>query len=165
MKSPASAPLLAVVIALASPSALVAQRGAGQPPPAAVAPRIKVCSLLPKEEVKQHLPWRPLLDQFPIEEEAIGASGSSCNYPSVTLQVLPFSQGMIDAAREKGGLEKISGVGDEAYFHNNADRYAELYVKVGNRMLTVQANAEKETMESAKSGAVSLARALVAKLR
>jgi hypothetical protein len=46
----------------------------------------------------------------------------------VFIQILPFSQTTIDSARKKGGLEPIKGVGDEAYFHNNKDGYAELYV-------------------------------------
>jgi hypothetical protein len=71
---------------------------------------------------------------------------------------------MIDAARKKGGLETISGVGDEAYFYNNANRYAELYVKTGKSMLTLQANWDGKS-EAVKTGSVNLAKALVAKLR
>ncbi len=40
---------------------------------------VEVCKLVPKDEVKRHLPWIDALDQLPIEEEAIGTSGSSCN--------------------------------------------------------------------------------------
>jgi hypothetical protein len=71
---------------------------------------------------------------------------------------------MLDVAREKGGLETIGGVGDEAYFHNNADRYAELYVRAGQHLLTLQANVDGN-MEAVKPGVVNLAKALVAKLR
>jgi hypothetical protein len=42
-----------------------------------------------------------------VEEEPVGISGSSYNYPSVFIQVLPFSQRTINLAREKGGLETI----------------------------------------------------------
>ena len=56
----------------------------------------------------KHLPWKPVLDGMAIEEEPVGVSGSSCNYPSVFIQVLPFSQRTIDLARKKGGLEIIS---------------------------------------------------------
>ena len=154
MRHLVSAALVAAVVAAALPSSLAAQ-------PAAP---IAVCSLLPKAEVTQHLPWIAALDAMEPEEEAIGTSGSSCNYPSVTVQVLPFSQGTIDALRAKGGLETIAGVGDAAYFHNNADRYAELYVRVGTRLLTLQGNVTG-TVESTKPGVVSLAKALVARLR
>jgi hypothetical protein len=158
------AALLAVGVVAAGPPSLPAQPPTSQPPPAAGSPRLSACSLVPKEEVKKHLPWIPVLDGMAIEEEPLGSSGSSCNYPSVFIQVLPFSQRMLDVAREKGGLETISGVGDEAYFHNNADRYAELYVRAGKHLLTLQANVDGN-LESVKPGVVNLAKALVAKLR
>lgn len=135
-----------------------------QQPPAALAPIIPACSLVPKEEVKKHLPWIAVLDSFPIEEEPIGNYGSSCNYPSVFIQVLPFSQSTIDSARKRGGLETISGVGDEAYLYNNADLYAELYVKAGKYLLTLQADMDGN-IESVKPGVLNLAKALVEKLR
>ena len=160
--------VIAALIALSAVSAcapaLLPQPQPPQQRPTAAAPRIRACSLLPKDEVKKHLPWRPLLDQFAIEEEPVGNYGSSCNYPSVFIQVLPFLQGTIDAARKKGGLETIGGVGDEAYFHNNANRYAELYVRAGTHLLTVQANVDG-SIGSVKPGVLNLAKALVAKLR
>jgi len=125
---------------------------------------MRACSLLPKEEVKKHVPWLPVLDQMPIEEEPVGVSGSSCNYPSVFIQVLPFSQRTIDMARQQGGLEPLTGIGDEAFFHNNKNLYAEVFVKVGNQLLTLQANLQGE-MAAVKPGVLNLAKALVAKLR
>ena len=142
------------------PGALLAATAAPPQPQ-----RVKVCSLLPKEEVKKHLPWAPFLDRMEPEEEPIGSTGSSCNYPSVDVQVLAFHQGTIDAARKKGRLESVNGIGDEAYFHNNANRYAELYVRVGDRLLTLQANVSAGSIESVRPGVLSLARAYVAKLR
>jgi hypothetical protein len=126
---------------------------------------IKVCSLLTKAEVKKHLPWAVFLDQMDPEETPIGNSGSSCNYPSVDVQVLTFQRGTIDALRKKGGLESVTGIGDEAYFHNNANRYAELYVRVGDRMLTLQGNVSAGGIDAVKPGVLSLARAYVEKLR
>jgi hypothetical protein len=101
---------------------------------------------------------------MPIEEEPVGVSGSSCNYPSVFIQVLPFSQRTIDIAHQQGGLEPLTGIGDEAYFHNNKNLYAEVFVKVGNQLLTLQANLQGE-MAAVKPGVLNLAKALVAKLR
>ena len=153
--------LIAVGVVCACAPSLLAQN-----PSAAQAQRISACSLLPKEEVKKHLPWLSMLDQMKIEEEPIGASGSSCNYPSVHVQVLSFSPSFLETARKKGGLETVAGVGDEAYFHNNSNRYAELYVKVGQRMLTLQADVPNDgKIESVKPGVLSLAKAYVAKLR
>jgi hypothetical protein len=128
------------------------------------AQRIEVCKLVPKEEVKRHVPWIDALDALPIEEEAIGTSGSSCNYPTVFVQVLPFSQGSIDTLRREGPLETISAVGDEAYFRNNKNRYAELMVRVGPRMLTLQADGEGK-MDTVKLEVIELAKVYVAALR
>jgi hypothetical protein len=155
-------PLAGVVIGCLS-VVHVQSHAATQAPPAGP-PRINVCSLLPKEEVKKHLPWIAALDQMPIEEEAIGANGSSCNFPTVHVQVLPFSQGMIDAARKAGAQESISGIGDEAYFRNNKNRFAEIFVKVGQRVLTLQADAD-DGIEKVKPGVLNLAKVYVTKLR
>ena len=103
--------LMAVGTFSACSLSLLAQPQTSQQPPAAGPARIKACSLLPKEEVKKHLPWIPVLDRMPIEEEPVGNSGSSCNYPTVFIQVLPFSQGMIDLMRKKSG-SKPSGVSE-----------------------------------------------------
>jgi hypothetical protein len=147
--------LIAVGVVALCPGPLRAQ--------ASVSPRLTVCSLLPAEEVKRHLPWLDVLDQMAPEEESIGESGSSCNYPSVFIQVLPASSGILELAREKEGGETVNGIGDEAYFHNNADRYAELYVRAGAHVLTVQANVN-DSIEAVKPGVMSLARALIAEL-
>ena len=164
MNSLVNAALIALSVVFAYPPSLLGQPHTSQQSSAAASPRISACSLVPKEEVKKQLPWIPALDRMAVEEEAVGASGSSCNYPSVFIQILPFSQRTIDLARKKGGIETISGVGDEAYFHNNANRYAELYVRVGKHLLTLQANVDGK-IESVKPGVLNLAKALVTKLR
>ena len=152
--------LVALGLVLAAPSASFAQASASEKPGAS---RIAVCSLLPKEEVKKHLPWEGFLDGMPIEDEQVGAAGSACNYPSVYVQVLPFSQGTIDFVRGKGG-EAVEGIGEEAYFRNNENGYAEVLVKVGGHLLTLQANAD-DGIDSVKPNVLSLANAFVAKLR
>ena len=127
-------------------------------------PVVKACSLLTKAEVKKHLPWRDLLDQFPVEEEMIGTTGSSCNYPSVFIQVMPATPNFLPTFQKSGATEPVTGVGDEAYFRNNKNNYAEVAARVGKYTLTVQANADAKTMNTVKAGAVSLAKALAAKL-
>ena len=151
------------MIARSIPVAVLALAGWLVARPAAAQP-IEVCKLVPKEEVKRHLPWIDALDQLPVEEEAIGNTGSSCNYASVFVQVMPFSQDSVDAVRRQSPLEPISGVGDEAYFRNNADTYAELLIRIGSRMLTLQANGEGK-MDAVKAQAIELAKVYVAALR
>ena len=157
----ANAALVGLGLVFSMPASVLAQTsGAGQPDGS----RIGACSLLTKEEVKKHLPWQSFLDQMPIEEEAIGTSGSGCSYPTVYIQILPFSQRMLDLAREKGGLEAVDDLGDEAWFYNNADQYAEVYVKVGEQLLTLQADVDDD-VEAVKPNVLELTRLLVAKLR
>jgi hypothetical protein len=124
---------------------------------------IRACSLMPKEDVKRHVTWASMFDAMQPEEDAIGESGSSCAYPSVHIQVLPSSSRIIEIARERGELERISGIGDEAYFYNNSDEYAEVYVRAGRYILTVQADVN-DRIETVRPGALNLARALVAAL-
>ena len=69
---------------------------------------IKVCSLLPKAEVKKLIGGNQVFDLLEPEEEAV-AGGSSCSYPGVMIQVIPFRQSTIDTARKRGGLEPVSG--------------------------------------------------------
>jgi hypothetical protein len=126
---------------------------------------MKVCGLLPKAEVKSLIGGGKVFDMFPPEEEAI-PGGSSCNYGGVMVQVMAFTQGTIDAIKKLGPLETITGVGDEAYLRNNPAGYAELYVKVGARILTLQRDLDPgKTVADVKPGVLALARALVAKLR
>jgi hypothetical protein len=148
---------------LACPAPVKAQSSGSAQPNAAALQKISACSLLTKDEVKRHLPWIPVLDNLPIEEDDIGASGSGCNYPSVYIQVLSLSQSTMDRIRQQGGVETINGVGDEAYLRNNADEYAELFVRVGARMLTLQANMDGD-FEALKPGVLGLANALLDKL-
>ena len=65
---------------------------------------------------------------------------------------------------QNAGYEPISGIGEEAYFRNNRNRYAELYVRVGNHTLTLQASADGN-IEAVKPRVVNLAQTLIAKLR
>ena len=139
---------------------LVAQVEAQQSS-APAASSIKVCSLLTKEEVKKHLPWNALVDSMAPEEEAVGTAGSSCTYPSVRIQVLGKGK---PGPPSSTGYAPVSGVGEEAYFRNNRNRYAELLVRVGNYTVTLQADADGN-IETVKPRVVSLAQALIAKLR
>ena len=148
--------LAAAAVCAASPIGMAFQ----SPPPV-----IKVCSLLPKAEVKKLIGGDKVFDMFAPEEEAV-AGGSSCNYPGVRIQVIPFQQSTIDAVRKRAPVEAVSGVGDEAYLHDNRGRYAELIVKIGPRLLTLQRSvATGQTVASVRPGVIDLAKALVAKLR
>ena len=134
--------------------------------PAEQAARVSACKLVSKEEVKKILPWEAMFDQMPVEEEPIGTTGSSCNYPSATIQVLAYTPAFFDSVRKLGKLEPVSGLGDEAYFFADTRGYADVYVKAGNRIVTVQATpGPKQKVEALKPAVTALAKVLVSKLR
>jgi hypothetical protein len=70
-------------------------------------------------------------------------------------------------SKDKGNLERISGLGDEALFYRNSRAFsAEIAVRVGRRVLTAQVDLDQnESMDAAKTQAIGLARAAVTKLR
>jgi hypothetical protein len=77
----------------------------------------------------------------------------------VTVQVLPFQQSTIDSARKRGPLESVAGVGDAAYLYANPAGYAELYVKVGSRLLTLQRSVGMgKSVADVRPGVIALAR-------
>ena len=130
------------------------------------APIVKVCGLVPREEVKKLIGGNQVFDMVPPEEEALGTYGSSCQYPGVLVQVMPFLQSTIDAARKRGRLETVAGVGDEAYLYENPAGYAELYVKAGAYLVTFQRSVGVgKTAADVRPGVIALAKAVVAKLR
>ncbi len=128
---------------------------------------VKACSLVTAAEVKKIAPWPSHLDQFAkAEEEPIGTRGSSCNYPTVFVQVMAFNQGTIDAAKKSGAQEAVAGVGDEAYVRHNRNRYAELITRSGPHLLTLQLNVGTgKTFDDAKPTLIELAKLFVARLR
>jgi hypothetical protein len=127
---------------------------------------VKVCSLLPKAEVKTLIGGGPLFDRIPPEEETVGVEGASCNYADVTVQVLRFNRTTMDTVKNRARLETLSGVGDEAYLYDNPAGYAEIYVKVGDRLLTLQRNLNPgQTVTSVRAGVLALANAYIGKLR
>jgi hypothetical protein len=139
---------------------------AAQPPAGAGQYQIvKVCALLPVAEVKKLAPWEPMFDQMKIEEEGV-AGGSSCSYPTATVQVMQFRQGTIDALSKQYRLEAVAGVGDAAWLRNNRDMFAELMARVGPHLLTVQTSIDRgKTFETSKPQLLGLGRAFAAKLR
>jgi len=128
------------------------------------ATRIAVCPLVSRAEVKKHLPWQDLFDQMPLEEEPIGATGSSCGFPTLHVQVLPFTPRFLDEVRKTGPLEQVPSLGDAAYFRDNRGEYAEVYVQVGQRLLTLQADVDT-TVAATKPQVIALAKLYVARLR
>ena len=145
--------------------------------PAAGKAGTRACSLLTQDLVTQHSPFeeappaerdqhRKLLGLIPPEEESIGPSGSACGFGGVYLQVDPFAAAAKTEADVAKMSERVAGVGDVAYFRNNRNEYAELYVRSGAHVITLQMDTPQgRTPESIKPNAIALAQAILPKLR
>jgi hypothetical protein len=145
--------------------------------PAAGKAGIRACSLLTKDLLTQHSPFeqappaerdqhRMLLGAIPPEEESIGPSGSACSFGGVYLQVDPFAAPAKTEADVAKMSTRVAGVGDVAYFRNNRGEYAELYVRSGVHVITLQMDTPQgRTPESIKPNAIALAQAILPKLR
>jgi len=136
--------------------------------PASPGGRPGACSFLTKEIVTQVTPHQKkalgLILQIPPEEEPVGASGSGCSYGGIYLQVDPFAVGRFEQLRDKTWVA-VPGVGDGAYFRDNKGMWAELYVRAGQRMFTIQMDVPTgATSTSLQPNTVALARAILPKL-
>lgn len=137
-------------------------------------PAIHACALLPATEVKRFAALPDPLNMFekmPPEEEPVGR-GSSCNYPSIHVQVDPFDWKTIESVRAKNSaqFEAVPGVGDAAFVRTNkaapSMEFAELYARVGPHILTIQMDVpDGQSTAAVKPGLVALAKAYIAKLR
>lgn len=141
------------------------QSGGGSARSAAV----RACSLLTKELVTQITPHDKqalnLMLAVPPMEDALGPSGSACSYGGITLQVDPFPTATLERNVHKD-WRPVPNVADAAYFHDNRGRYAELMLRSGTRVLTIQMDVPQgRTAASIQSNTVALAKAVVAKLK
>lgn len=145
---------------------LAAEDVVAQPKPGA--PR--ACAVLSKELIAQHTPHEKdalrLVLSIPPEEHVIGATGSACEYGGVHLQVNPFaSPQYVEQQLVKDGWTRESGVGDLAMFRDNRGSYAELYVRSGARVITIQMSVPNgKTAAGIKPNAVALAKAVLEKM-
>jgi hypothetical protein len=142
-------------LAGASP-ALPVQAAAGQP-------AVRACAVLTRDLVAPFTENKKMLDLLPPQEEALGTSGTACEYGSVRLQLFPGRGGKRTMSAK--GLQPITGAGDGGYFRNNQDRYAELMVWTAKHSLDLQVSIPSgRTAESIKADVVALANAIIAKL-
>lgn len=133
-------------------------------PRAQPAARVAVCPLVSKAEVKTHLPWQAMFDAMPLEELPIGATGSSCGFPNLHVQVMPYTPRFFEELRKTGPLEAVPALGDAAFFRDNKGEYAEVFVQVGTRLLTLQADVNT-TVAAIRPNVLALAKLYVTRLR
>jgi hypothetical protein len=131
---------------------------------------VGACSLLTKDLVMKITPYeKQALDrvaQIPPSEEPVGPSGSACEYGGIYLQIDPFAS---PTRLEEDGFVKwlpLPGIGDVAYFRDNVGEWAELYVRAGAHVFTIQMDVPTgRTAESIKPNVIALAQAILPKLR
>jgi hypothetical protein len=151
-----------VIVGMTTPSLFAQARGGTS------GSRMHACSLLTREVVTKYgtSEGTRFLDTFKPQEDELGATGSSCEYGGINLQVDPFARA--DEMRKGMGKEwtPVSGVGETAYFHNNSDRYAELIVWSGAHHFTIQMGVPQgSTADAVKPKTIALANALIPSLR
>ena len=139
---------------------------AGESRQASVKPR--ACALLTKDLVVQHTPYtkdsQKVLMQFEPEEEPLGTAGSACSYLGVTFQLDPFAA----PQRLEADMAKTwtpAGLGDVSFFRDNKGEWAELYVRKGSRVITLQIDIpDGRTAAEIKPNTIALGKALLARL-
>lgn len=148
-----------LTIAIANTALLAFQAGGG----AAAGPGIKACSILTRDLVEPFAQDKRTFGLIPPEEETTG-SGSACEWGIVRLQLYAARPGASHTAPKD--YLPLTGVGDNAFFHNNRDRYAELMVWSGAHHFTLQVSVPPgSTADAIKPKTVDLANAIINKLR
>lgn len=156
---------LMVMGCMAPPAAALQSRGGT----ASGGSTVRACSLLTRELVTQVTPLEKqalaLTLSVPPMEDPVGASGSACSYGGVTMQVDPFTPAVFDKTRDSTWMA-VPNLGDVAYFRDNRGRFAELYVRSGTRVLTIQMDVPTgRTSASIQPNTIALAKELLSKLR
>ena len=137
---------------------LVCQAGS-----AAGQPAIRACAVLTKDLVAPLTENKTVLDLIPAQEEALGTTGTACQFGSVRLQLFPGRGGKRTVSAP--GLEPISGAGEGGFFRSNRNRYAELMVWTAKHSLDLQVSVPTgRTADAMKPDVVALANAIIAKL-
>jgi hypothetical protein len=126
-------------------------------------PAVRACAVLTRDLVVRFTENPKILDLIPPQEEALGTTGTSCDYGGVRLQLFPGRGGKRTVSAKD--LQPISGAGDGGYFRSNRNRYAELMVWTSKHALDLQVSVPSgSTAEAIKPDVVALANAIIAKL-
>ena len=131
------------------------------------------CSLLTAAEIEKAVGGKDPLDDRPPREEPwklpSGQSGAECSFSVVTFQVDPYPWGTFEANAKSEGSKPLAGVGDAAYMtvKTSAPAMVGVAARAGQHTLTVRVDLGRsptQTEEKARSAAIALAQAIIAKL-
>jgi hypothetical protein len=152
---------LFVAVGCITSQAAASQSRSGDP--AAGPPAVRACAVLTRDLVAPFTENKKILDLIPPQEEALGTSGTACEYGAVRLQLFPGRGGKRTLSAKD--LQPIAGAGEGGYFRSNRDRYAELMVWTGKHSLDLQVSVPSgRSAEVIKPDVVALANAIIAKL-
>jgi hypothetical protein len=154
-----------LVMVLVMPLSTAAQSARGTAAPMTV----HACSFLTKELVAEYTPLSKqafaLVSGLAPSEDAIGQSGSECTYGGVTFNIDAINPEYFEKTR-KAEWKAITGVGDTAYFRDNAGRFAELYVRTGSHSFTIQMDVPTgRTSVAIQPNVIALAKAILPKVK
>jgi hypothetical protein len=132
--------------------------------------KVGACALLTKDLLEKTTPVDTerfeLGLMIPAAEEPVGVAGSTCEYGGVLLQVDPFTSPARIEETLAAKWTRVPGLGDIAYFHDNIGEWAELYVRAGERVITIQMDVPTgRKAESIKPNVIALAEAILPKLK
>lgn len=156
-------------IGLSAIALAVSLNGLPQQATAANDPALHACSVLTRAEVRKLVPWSDLIESaLPEAQEDQFPNGSGCEYPSVRVQIMSTSPDQwkrwVETSKNPT-VERIAGVGEEAYIRDNKGRFAELYAKSGSHLVSLQKGLQTgETTQTSKPALIALAKAVMAKL-
>jgi len=158
---------LLLVMASFAPFGSAPQSGRGAA--AASTPAFHACSILTKELLTQHTPLSKRAFDLSFNpsahEDAVGKSGSECTNGGVTLTIDGFTAEYFEKTRTKE-WKAVSGIGDTAYFRDNGGRFAELYIRTGSHVFTIQMDVPMDrTSESIQPNAIAMAKEILPKLK
>ena len=126
------------------------------------APAVNACMLLTKDEL------RPFIKDPNFDKGASERYGSTCTYPGAVIQIDAYLFSAYESRwnRDKAKVDQVPGLGDAALFYRSDPMFVEIAVRKGQRTFAALVDvAQGETMDDAKTRAIGLARAAVAKLR
>jgi len=130
--------------------------------------RIGACSLLTRDVIMKFGSenGKRFVDVLKPNESPMGTNGSSCGYGGIQFQLDPFPRSEQLRKSPQKDWQAVSGVGETAYFHNNANRWAELMVWSGAHHFTIQQDVPMgSTAEAVKPNTIALANYIITKLR
>jgi hypothetical protein len=153
--------MLFVALGITTPLA-ASQAPAGA---AAGATAVRACSVLTKDMVAPFSANKQVLDVMKPTDESMG-SGSACQWGGVRLQLFPSPRAKQTRTPPVKDMKPLSGAGEAAYFRSNRDQYAELAIWTATHYLMLQVSVPMgSTAEAIKPNTVTLANAIIAKLR